>query len=409
MDLWLENLRVGWQSLASNRLRTILTALTVALGSGAIALLVSLASSALATITTGIDAVGGREIIFLEPKKPKQPTAQTASRLTPEDARALRERVPGLADLSYLMSLRNQVMLGAGRKADVDVAIGASWQNLLLLELVCGASLPEDGKEGSRRVVVVSKAVAEELFGSAQAALSQGVLLWGHRYEIVGVTSEAAKFGFNMGGVSKQRAVIVPALSTVQAEGLEPKGFILMRSDGTASHDLQMRIATSVLGWRHRGVEDFEFFDLQAFMSKFDKVFAGLRVLVGLIAAVSLFIAGAGIMNVMLASVRQRVTEIGVRRALGASQGDIRRQFAIESALIAGVGGVVGSVGGTVLSVVVGWVAGRIAPAWENHVSPLAAAIAALAAIAVGLLFGLRPARKAAGLDVVDCLRGERA
>ncbi|MBI5532447.1 MAG: ABC transporter permease [Deltaproteobacteria bacterium] len=409
MDLWLENLRVGWEALASNRLRTILTALTVALGSGAIALLVSLASSALATITTGIDAVGGREIVFLEPKKPKQPTAQTASRLTLEDARALRERVPGLAELSYLMSLRNQVMVGAGKKADVDVAIGAAWQNLLLQDLICGASLPEEGAESGRRVVVVSKAVAEELFVTPEAALSQGVLLWGHRYEIVGVTSEAAKFGFNMGGVSKQRAVIVPASTTLSGEGLEPKGFIVMRSNGAASHDLQMRIATSVLSWRHRGVEDFEFFDLEAFMSKFDKVFAGLRVLVGLIAAVSLFIAGAGIMNVMLASVRQRVTEIGIRRALGASQGDIRLQFAIESALIAGVGGVVGALGGTVLSVLVGWVAVRVAPAWENHISPWAAVVAALAAIAVGLVFGLRPARKAGRLDVVDCLRGERA
>ena len=409
MDLWFEHLRGGWRALSSNRLRSILTALTVALGAGAIALLVSLASSALDTITTGIDAVGGRQIVFVEPKKPSQPTAQAASRLTIDDAAALHQRVPGLAELSYLMTLRSQVVVGAGRKADVDVAIGASWQKLLLQDLVCGSLLVEDGTEDGQRRVVVSRAVAEELYGSPQAALSQGLLLWGHRYEIVGVTTEAAKFGFNMGGVSKQRAVIVSAGTTIRAEGLEPRGFIVMRSDGTTSHDLQMRIASSVLSFRHRGVEDFEFFDLQAFMSKFDKVFAGLRVLVGLIAAISLFIAGAGIMNVMLASVRQRVTEIGIRRACGASHRDIRRQFALESALIAGVGGVVGSLGGTLASLIAGWVAGRVMPAWENHLSLGATISAAMAAVAVGLLFGLRPASKAAGLDVVECLTGERS
>lgn len=205
------------------------------------------------------------------------------------------------------------------------------------------------------------------------------------------------------------RAVIVPVAAAIRSEGIDPRGFIVMRSNGTASHDLQMNIAASVLSFRHRGVDDVEFFDLGAFMTKFDMVFLGLRVLVGLIAAISLFIAGAGIMNVMLASVRQRVTEIGIRRACGASKRDIRRQFAIESSLLAGLGGIVGSVGGTMLSLIVGWIAAKAVPAWNGHVSPGAAIAAAMAAIAVGLVFGLRPAGKAAGLDVVDCLRGERS
>ena len=408
MDLWIESLRMGSHEMRANSLRTALTVLTVALGACALTWLVSLASSALATITTGIDAVGGRELVFVEPKKPKHSTAQAPSRLTLEDAQALRRRVPGLADLSYLMTERGQVVVGGGKTAEVDVAMGASFQHLLLQALACGSCLPEEG-EASARVALVSKAVAEQLYGSPQAALGQGLLLWGHRYQIVGVTVEAAKFGFNMGGVSRTRAVIVTASAAIRGEGFEPNGFVLMRSDGTASHELQTRIATSVLRYRHRGVDDFEFFDLQAFLSRFDKVFAALRVLVGLIAAVALVIAGAGIMNVMLASVRQRVTEIGIRRACGASCRDIRRQFVLESALIAAWGGAFGSLTGLLLSLLSGWIAGAVMPAWENRVSPVAAVIAAAAAIFIGWLFGLRPAATAARLSVVDCLRGERS
>ncbi len=409
MQRWLESLRMGWQSLATNKLRSWLTAFSVALGAGAIALLVSLASSALATITTGIDAVGGRELIFVEPKKPAHPTAQSASRLTPDDAASLRGRVPGVAEVAYLMSMRNQLMLGAGRRAEVDVAIGAAYQRFLLQGMVCGRPITEQEQAlNAASAVVLSKPVAEELFGSSQAALGQPVVLWGRRYDVIGVSAELARFGFNMGGVTKKRAVFVSTSSALRTESIEPDGFIVVRDDGTASHDLQMRIIASVLSYRHRGVDDFEFFDLKAFMNKFDTVFAGLRAIVGLIAAVSLFIAGAGIMNVMLASVRQRVAEIGIRRALGASQADIRRQFLIESCLLGGVGGATGSAAGTLLASGAALIAVRFLPAWENHPSFIAAAVAALVSVAVGLAFGLAPARKAAALDVVDCLRGDR-
>ncbi len=407
MDLWADSIRIGWKTLSGNSLRTLLTMLTVALGAGAVALLVSIASSGMRTITAGVDAVGGRELVFVEPKEPKKSTAQTALPLTPEDAATIRDRVPGLSEVSYLMSMRNQVMLGNGKRAEVDVGVGASYQRFLLQDLAAGSFLPPDGPTPLGRVVVLTKPVAVELFGSPEAAVHQPVSLWQNRYEIIGVTKDAPALGFGVGGVSKKRAVFIPLDAAIHAEGITPRGYIVMRDNGTVSHSLQIAIASSIVSWRHRGADDVEFFDLQALVSKFDKVFAGLRVLLALVAAVSLVIAGAGIMNVMLASVRQRVTEIGVRRALGGSQQDIRRQFLVESVLIAGIGGIVGAIIGASLAWGLGFIATRMAPAWANHLSLTATVSAMAASVIIGLVFGLQPARKAATLDVVDCLRGQ--
>jgi macrolide transport system ATP-binding/permease protein len=297
-------------------------------------------------------------------------------------------------------------MLGNGKKADVDVAIGDAYPRLLLQEIEYGRPVASGSSD---RLVVLSKPVAEKLFGSSQSALSQSVLLWGKRFQVVGVSKEIPKFGFNMGGVSRQRAVFLSAACATKTEGLTPSGFVVLRTDSSTNHDLQMSIASSILSFRHRGVDDFEFFDFRAFIAKFDTVFFALRIIVAIIGGVSRVIAGAGIMNVMMASVRARVAEIGVRRAIGATQSDIRRQFLIESVLIAGIGGAFGTVCGSALSLCVGSLLSHATVSWVNHLPSAAPACAFLCAVLIGIVFGMRPAQSASRLDVVACLRGESA
>ena len=120
MDLWLEALRTGWHAIVSHRLRTLLTAVTVALGAAAIACLLSLSSSVFATILSGVEAVGGHRMIFLTPRQPKLAKSRpTDGHITLDDANMLRERVPGLDRLAYLMTKRDVVLQGNGRKANV--------------------------------------------------------------------------------------------------------------------------------------------------------------------------------------------------------------------------------------------------------------------------------------------------
>lgn len=397
-----ESVRMALRTMRAHRLRTALTAMSVMLGAGTIALLVSLATSALATILGGVDAVGGRDLVFLSPQEPERLAKGATLPISRADVGALQGRVAGLERVDYLVSERGQSMLAGTRRVDVDVAIGAAYARYLTQRVVAGR-LVDDRED--RRVVALSLPVATELFGAAEAAVGAHVVLYGARYEVVGVTEDAPALGFNMGGVTRARAVFVPIEAAERREGVGPVGFAVLRFEPSASHERPISTARAILRHRH-GQEDFELFDLGALVHTFDVVFLAIRVLVGLIASVCLVLAGAGIMNVMLASVRQRVREIGVRRALGATRRDIERQLLVESALLGAFGGVVGAAGGTAVAVLLGLAVRAVAPAWRIAPSLSAAAFAAACAMTVGVAFGRRPARVAGAANVVACLRG---
>lgn len=409
MSTLLDGMRSALQVLGSNKLRTVLTALSVALGAGAISLMVSLSKSGAATISYGVESVGGKHLIFFyghEARETKTPHYDRG--LTVEDANALKGRVPGLADAAFLSAVRKQEVLGNGKKIELDLAIGSSYRHMLSQELIVGTDVPDDRELSDARVTVVSETIARELYDTPEQAMGQSIVVFGHRYRIVGVTKRASDMGFRMGGVSKERVAFFSAPTMVKHEGLATQGFIVLRDDDSGiSHDHIMRVTRAIIQARHGGADDFEFFDFATMMKKFEQIFVGLRFLTGLIAAVSLFIAGAGIMNVMLASIRQRINEIGIRRAIGATQGDIRAQFLVESAFLAGIGGAIGTIGGVAMTYLAGFGFQRMLPEWITSVSVGAAITAVVVSAGAGLAFGLAPASRASRLDVVACLRGE--
>jgi putative ABC transport system permease protein len=408
MDLVVENLRIAWQSLRSNPLRTLLTALSVSLGAGAISLMVSLSKSGVATMTAGMDAVGGRKIIFLVPRQPKDAKVKSYDRgITSEDAAAIRQRVPGLEDVAFLTKQGRHIITGRGKKSEVDVAVGSSFRRFTNMPIAFGRDIPPDGDDDQARVAVLTQKAAVELFGSAEEAVGETIVLWGHRYKLIGVTTQASTMGFRMGGIDKERTLFVSSPVMIKDEGVIDSGWMILSADGTHSHEHIMSVANAIMMERHAQTDDFEFIDFARMMSKFDKIFVGLRLLTGMIAAISLLIAGAGIMNVLLASIKQRVTEIGMRRAIGASQRDIRSQFLTEAVALAGLGGFIGSAAGVLGALLAGLVADKVVPGWQTRVAWEAAVIAVVVATLSGLVFGLAPSRRAARLEVVSCLRGE--
>ena len=406
--LFMDGLKVASGTFRGNRLRTALTALSIAIGAGAISLLVSLSRSATETIKAGIEEVGGRHILFLFDREGfGAKTVLYDKGITSEDANALRSRLLGIEKVSFFTSIPNQWLQGSNQKVAIDLAIGKAAVEFNGQELVAGRHLPDDEEENPGRVLLVCDKLANRLFGSPEAALDQSVLLWNHNYRIIGVTRTKPNASFDL-GIDKSRAVFAPPRTMIKDEGVPDRGLVIVRADGSVSHEHLLRLIHAILLKRHRGAEDFEIMDFERFMDKFDTIFLGLSVITGLIAALSLFIGGIGIMNVLLASIKQRIKEIGLRRAIGASSLDIRSQFLIESGLLGVLGGLAGSSVGLFLAWAVGFVLKRTLPIpWETSLSFNAAWIAVAVSALAGVIFGLQPARRAGRLYIVACLRGE--
>ncbi len=402
--------RAAVRTFRRNRLRTLLTVGATALGAAAVTIMVSLASSGTRAVSAGVDAIGGRHLIFISERAPRDAKITVYDRgLTRDDARSLAGRIPGIQDVSFVSSAENIEIEGGGARAAIDVAVGAAFQALTQQVVLAGDRVQDDANAGGARRAVLGDSIATELFGAPQAAVGRRVVLLGRRYTVVGVSARQAMMGFRIGGVRPERTVFLSSSDSPFGEGVATSGTLVLRDDGHTPHDAALRIASAILLQRHRGMDDFELMDLGLLQAKWDDVFLGLEVLTGLVAAVSLVIAGAGIMNVSLASVRQRVAEIGIRRALGASMADVRRQFVIEALLLSGAGGALGGAVGLAVAYVAGVAAAARVPGWSPVPSMGALGAAVTCALLVGWAFGAVPARRASRLDIVECLAARKS
>ncbi len=169
-----------------------------------------------------------------------------------------------------------------------------------------------------------------------------------------------------------------------------------------------MALANKALLVNHRGVEDFESLDFSGFLEKFYSFFKILDAIVALIAGISLFAGGIGVMNIMLVSVTERVREIGIRRAVGASQSDILSQFLLEACTLSFTGGLVGVALGLGVVAIVHPIVHHFLDSWVGTFSGVGVALALGVTGGIGLLFGVVPAWRAARFDIVECLRSVR-
>lgn len=402
-----EYLRLALKTLRAYRMRSTLTVLSITIGVMAVIILTSLAQSGLATLSKGIEEIGGTRLILLwqdSPKKAAKKQGNYLKGLTQNDAKALREHV-GLIEKLTAFQAKNQVSVRrpGGLEAKTD-QVGADETFIMAyaMRLAEGRNLSEADLAERRQVCLVGDDLAKKVFGK-EAAVGQDLNLNGRRFRVVGRLSYAAKTGMNM-GFSWNDLAIVP-LGIVRPEG--GVGMItLISRDPSRNFELLDR-ANALLLHRHNGVDDFQFMDFAGMLKNFYAVFFGMILLVGLISGMSLLIGGVGIMNIMLVAVTERRREIGLRKAVGASEGAIRLQFLIESIVLSLFGAVIG----TVLGVLIAWGAAKVGPMinrdWVGLVSMPAVSLAILAATGIGLFFGWWPARQAAKLDPILCLRSE--
>ncbi len=401
-----EYLRLAFETLRANRLRSFLTVLSITIGVTSVILLTSLAQSGLATLVRGVEEVGGTRFVMLWPDQPKRAASKTSNYLkglTYADAEVLK----GLPDVERATVLHQAGRLSVRRPGQSErqtdmVGTDPDFLDAFAYTLVKGRNLNQDDMRDRRRVVLVGDELASRLF-PGEEAVGKELVLKDERYRVVGRLGYASKSGMNF-GFDWNDLALVP-LTVPSPEG-RVSSITLTSRDPSRNAPLLDR-ANALLMHRHNGVDDFRFLDFGGLLKGFYAVFYGMILVVGLIAGMSLVIGGVGIMNIMLVAVAERRREIGLRKAVGAPQSAIMRQFLVEAVVLSLFGALIGAGVGVSLAQFAAWVGPLLNKGWVGIVSQPAIAIAVLASAGIGLFFGWYPARQAARLDPIICLRSE--
>jgi putative ABC transport system permease protein len=390
------------RALRTERRRAGLALLGTGIGVAAVLVMVALGEGALRLVRAQFEMLGPNVLAILPGKSETTGALPglvgTPRDLTLEDARALERAVDAVERLAPVVFGNEELAVGGRTRRVLVLGTTAELRPIRGLEVRAGAFLPEEAWERAAPVIVLGAGLVEELF-PGENPLARWVRLGRTRVRVVGVlAAQGTHFGVDL-----DQTVMVPVTTAMrlfdQASlnriALEVRpGFDLARAEERCR---------AVLLERH-GVEDFTLTTPDAILAAFEGILAVLTLALSAIAAISLVVAGIGVMNVMLVSVSERTGEIGLLRALGATTGGVARLFLVEAALISGGGGVLGlALGALVVQAGTRWfpLLPAAIPAW-------AGAAALVVALATGLLFGLLPALRAVRLEPVAALTGRR-
>jgi putative ABC transport system permease protein len=409
--VWLEYLRIALSVLRAHASRSLLTVTSITIGAFSIVLMTSLADSGLKTLFAGVETIGGARLIALWRKNPEAMESKQVSYgrgITRHDTAALRG-IPHLVEITQMVSLRSKpLQADTGNQVSGDVlGVDGATLGFFQYRAAQGRTLDEVDVRDRARVCVIGDELADKLFGKGEQVVGRTVGAFGSHCKVVGRLVKLDLWGVGFGwGWDKMIAMPLDTLADLAPKEVDARRQIFMLTDGPGNNDIVKRVMNARLLERHHGVDDFAIFDFEKRLQGFYQLFLIMKVIVGLLASVALAVGGVGIMNIMLVSVSERVREIGIRKALGASPRDIGRQFLVEAGLLSCVGGLVGvllGVGGALLGSAL---IKHFKPTWVTSVSEPAVVAALTVALGIGVIFGYFPARRAGRLDPVTAMQG---
>ena len=396
MNAW-ELLRLALSRLRRGRLRAALTMLGIVIGVASVVALVGVGRGTTANISASLNALG-TNLLTISPSG----RFGASTTLTVSDAQAIAQ-VDGVAAVAPEVSTSGVVATSAANSTTTSiVGTSADYAYVRAYSVYQGTFLTSVTTAANLRVAVLGATVATDL-GLGPEAIGTTVSIEGLPFEVIGILQPKGGSGFN----DPDNEVLVP-LGAVQkyfVGGDSVRTIGVSVADGADMTTVQSAI-TQLLEQRHGiasgGTDDFSIFDQAQLLSVTDAISGTLTLLLGGIASIALVVGGIGIMNIMLVSVRERTREIGIRKALGARGRDILSQFLIEALTLSLIGGFIGVLVGLAVSAVIGRIAG-----WGFIFDPSTIVAATVFSIAVGIVFGVWPARQAACLDPVAALRFE--
>ncbi|PIR92949.1 multidrug ABC transporter substrate-binding protein [Candidatus Falkowbacteria bacterium CG10_big_fil_rev_8_21_14_0_10_43_10] len=404
-------LKTSFKVLRANRRRYFLTILGIIIGVAAVIIVMSVGAGAQSLIFDQITSVGSNLIGVLpgysdENGPPATAFGITVTTLKQEDAEAL-AKIKGMeAVTSYVRGL--ETMQWQDKKTEATyVGVSADYPQVESAETSQGSFFTEEDNKAIARVVVLGWQVSKDLFGD-ENPLNQQVKIKRESFRVIGVMEKRGVEAFE----NQDGLVFIPLL-TAQKIMLGINHVSLIRGKVKNERDVPAAITQveQILRERHKiqnGKSDD--FTVRAAVEALDAlktVTDALKFFLSAIAAISLLVGGIGIMNIMLVTVSERTREIGLRKALGATKKDIERQFLLEALVLTIAGGIIGIIGGAVVSGLVAVVARYLGYNWSLVVTFNSIAMGVIISGLVGVIFGWYPARRAASFDPVVALRYE--
>ena len=401
-----EIISVALGALRANKLRSLLTMLGIVIGVAAVIAVVALGAGAQSAVKARISSLGTTLLTVMPGQQRGMGVSYDQStKLTLADAKALEEKATSLNAVQPEINSRVQVQYLNQNASTSAVGTTANYLEVRKYQLAAGRMFTSQEDEGRQRLVVLGQTVVTNLgIRSPDAIIGEAVRIKGLQFTVIGVLKskgQSSPFGdpddqvlvpittgrFRLFGTDRLRSISVLA----QSEDKIPE----------AMADVQR-----VLRRQHRltsgKADDFQIRSQADFLNTLGETTAVFTYLLSGIAAVSLLVGGIGIMNIMLVSVTERTREIGIRKALGATRANILLQFLIEAVVLCLLGGLIGAAVGSGGAAAMS----RFAQ-WNTQISPSSIVMAFVFSAVVGVLFGVWPARRAAGLDPIVALRYE--
>ncbi|MDQ3566859.1 MAG: ABC transporter permease [Actinomycetota bacterium] len=388
---------MGLSGLLVNWGRTILTMLGIVIGVAAVVLLASLGNGIQKSISGQINDLGPNLITISPGTSGEQDGgdngpfgAAAASTLTQDDTRLV-------ADLPGVMAASSNISTVAPveRRSVSFSGVDPSYDEIRSVELAAGRFV-----EGRGEMVLDASTADDLIKGTLKEAVGEELTIGREEYEVVGV-AEALDVEF---GPPIPESSYLATADALEISGVETVGQIVVQAEGTGTVDRAVDGIGKELKAAHDGAKDFSVVTQRELLSTFTEITDQLTIFLAGIAGISLLVGGIGVMNIMLVSVAERTREIGVRKALGATNADVLFQFLLEAVLLALIGGVVGVAVGIGGSAILPRLLTDLPPAvvTVNEVA-LAFGVSAL----IGVVFGVLPAYRSARLQPVEALRRE--
>jgi putative ABC transport system permease protein len=388
-------------SFRLNQVRFALTALGMVIGTASLVLVVTIGLSGRRYVLTSIQNIGTNLIWAEYAGLSDASVASARDYLTVDDMRAVEQQVPGIQEASPVLNLHQSFTSGGGKERDVLIlGVNPEYPDIRRLYLIAGRFFDEQDSVTHSHAALVTERFALTQFGSAQEAIGKTVDISSVPFVIIGVFRErVATFGQSE---IVDETILIPYTVARYFTGTDAVNQIYFSMTDSGSVPWARQAIKAAIKGRHRSESDYDVGDLSEVLSMAGKTATAFSIILLMFSMVTLLVSGVGIMNIMLATVRSRIREIGIRKALGATFREIQLQFLAEAVLISLSGGVVGAILAMALPLAVSWFTN-----YRLQVSWLSAVVAILVSCAVGIAFGTVPAARAARMDPVESLKYE--